>query len=222
VYIKQIGNLLENIQLVDPTAIMHAAVETDNSKPIDKKKDMNANMTIFLAHAPVGKDRNGSSQKRITRRRRGEEARMNLTPLTPACILRWSSCRMWTQRPSFPKRRMNSDVRVGSTFVKSNCNAWRQLPHLSSIISTPSMILLHSAGNLLTYLKRHIKTWRATSCSQRSLSTQKSRISTSAKVSRSFLVSQDLNFGTTQGRCRKRDKLISLNAICRQFHSSDC
>ncbi len=37
-YVKQIGNLLENIQLVDPTAIMHAAVETDNSKPIGKKR----------------------------------------------------------------------------------------------------------------------------------------------------------------------------------------
>jgi hypothetical protein len=37
-YVKQIGNLLDNIQLVDPTAIMHAAVETDASKPIKKKR----------------------------------------------------------------------------------------------------------------------------------------------------------------------------------------
>ncbi len=31
VYVKRIGNLLENIQLVDPTAIMHATVESGNS-----------------------------------------------------------------------------------------------------------------------------------------------------------------------------------------------
>jgi hypothetical protein len=102
-YIKQIGNLLENIQLVDPTAIMHAAVETDNSKPIGKKEELNANMTIFLAYAPVGKDRNMFKPIKNNNKKKGEEARMNLTPLTPACILRWSSCRMWTQRPSFPE-----------------------------------------------------------------------------------------------------------------------
>ncbi len=31
VYVKQIGNLLENIQLVDPTAITHATVKSGNS-----------------------------------------------------------------------------------------------------------------------------------------------------------------------------------------------
>jgi hypothetical protein len=101
-YIKQIGNLLENIQLVNPTAIMHAAVETDDSKPIGKKEEMNANMTIFLAYALVGKDRKAFKPKKRTRRR-GKEAMMNLTPLTPAYILCWSSHWMWTQRPSLPK-----------------------------------------------------------------------------------------------------------------------
>jgi hypothetical protein len=37
-YVKQIGNLLKNIQLVDPTAILHAAVESDDTKPIGKKE----------------------------------------------------------------------------------------------------------------------------------------------------------------------------------------
>ncbi len=37
-YVKQIGNLLENIQLIDPTAIIHATVKTVNSKPIGKKR----------------------------------------------------------------------------------------------------------------------------------------------------------------------------------------
>jgi hypothetical protein len=36
-YIKQIGNLLKNIQLVDPTAILHTAVKTEATKPIGKK-----------------------------------------------------------------------------------------------------------------------------------------------------------------------------------------
>jgi hypothetical protein len=102
-YVKQIVNLLENIQLVDPTGIMHAAVKTDDLKPIGKKEEMDPSMTIFLAYALVGKDRNAFKQKRITTRRRGKAARMNLIPLTPACFLRWSYCRMWTQRPFFPK-----------------------------------------------------------------------------------------------------------------------
>jgi hypothetical protein len=38
-YVKQIGSLLENIQLVDPSAILHAAVEPDATKPIGKKKN---------------------------------------------------------------------------------------------------------------------------------------------------------------------------------------
>jgi hypothetical protein len=63
-YVKQIGNLLDRIQLVDPTAIMHAAVETDNSKPIGKQEEMNTNMTIFLAYAPVQKDRNAFKPKK--------------------------------------------------------------------------------------------------------------------------------------------------------------
>jgi hypothetical protein len=37
-YVKQIGNLLKNIQLVDPSTIMHAAVKMGASKPIGKKR----------------------------------------------------------------------------------------------------------------------------------------------------------------------------------------
>jgi hypothetical protein len=38
-YVKQIGSFLENIQLVDPSAILHVAVETDSTKPIEKKRN---------------------------------------------------------------------------------------------------------------------------------------------------------------------------------------
>ncbi len=40
VYVRQIGLLSENI-LVDPTAIMHASVELDNTKPLGSKSEMN-------------------------------------------------------------------------------------------------------------------------------------------------------------------------------------
>ncbi len=53
-YVKQIGNLLENIQLVNPLAIMHAADEMGGAKPLGSKTKMSTNMTVFLAYAPVG------------------------------------------------------------------------------------------------------------------------------------------------------------------------
>jgi hypothetical protein len=40
VYVKQIGNLLKNIQLVNATAIMHTVVESENSKPLGSKAEM--------------------------------------------------------------------------------------------------------------------------------------------------------------------------------------
>jgi hypothetical protein len=75
VYVKQIRNLLKNIQLVDPTAIMHAAVKSENSKPLGSKAEMNTIMTIFLAYAQVGKNTNAFKQKKITTRRRDAKAR---------------------------------------------------------------------------------------------------------------------------------------------------
>jgi hypothetical protein len=56
-YVKPIGNLLENIQLVDPLAIMHVADESRCTKPHGSKSEMSTNMTVFLAYAPVGLSR---------------------------------------------------------------------------------------------------------------------------------------------------------------------
>jgi hypothetical protein len=54
-YVKQTRNLLDNIQLVDSAhAIMHATDETGGSKPLGLKEEINTNMTIFFAYAPVG------------------------------------------------------------------------------------------------------------------------------------------------------------------------
>ena len=55
-YVKHIGNLLENIQLVDPLAMMHAVDESGGAKPLGSKSEMSTNMTVFLAYAPVGRN----------------------------------------------------------------------------------------------------------------------------------------------------------------------
>jgi hypothetical protein len=70
-YVKQIGNLLENIQLVDPTAILHAAVKSDDTKLIGKKEELRENMTIFLAYAPVGKNQNAFKPKKNNNKKKG-------------------------------------------------------------------------------------------------------------------------------------------------------
>jgi hypothetical protein len=49
---------------VDPSAILHAAVESDATKPIGKKEELSNNRTIFLAYAPVGKNRNAFKPKK--------------------------------------------------------------------------------------------------------------------------------------------------------------
>jgi hypothetical protein len=70
-YVKQIGSLLENIQLVDPSAILHAAVESDATKPIGKKEELSNNMTIFLAYAPIGKNQNAFKPKKNNNKKKG-------------------------------------------------------------------------------------------------------------------------------------------------------
>ncbi len=58
IYVKQIMNLLENIQLVNHCTIMHAADETGGAKPLGSKTKMITNMTVFLAYALVGSNAN--------------------------------------------------------------------------------------------------------------------------------------------------------------------
>jgi hypothetical protein len=53
-YVKQVGLLFENIQLVNPTAIMHAFIKSETVKLLGSKSEMSDNMTIFLGYAPVG------------------------------------------------------------------------------------------------------------------------------------------------------------------------
>jgi hypothetical protein len=55
-YVKHVGSVFENIQLVDPLAIMHAVDENRGDKPLGSKSEMSTNMTVFLAYAPVGRN----------------------------------------------------------------------------------------------------------------------------------------------------------------------
>jgi hypothetical protein len=70
-YVKQIGNLLENIQLVDPMAIMHAVDKTGGTKPLRSETKMSTNMTIFLAYAPVGSNANAFKPKKNSNKKQG-------------------------------------------------------------------------------------------------------------------------------------------------------
>ena len=70
-YVKQIGLLFENIQLVDPTAIMHASVELATAKPLGAKSEISDNMTIFLSYAPVGGNSNVFKPKKNNNKKKG-------------------------------------------------------------------------------------------------------------------------------------------------------
>ncbi len=84
VYVKQIRNLLKNIQLVNPTAIMHAVVESGNSKPLGSKAEMNTNMTIFLAYASVGNNANAFKPKKNNNNKKGRKGKDKLDTLDPS------------------------------------------------------------------------------------------------------------------------------------------
>ncbi len=69
-YVKQIGLLFENIQLVAPTAIMHASVESATTKPLGAKSEMSDNITIFLRYIPVSGNSNVFKPKKNNKKER--------------------------------------------------------------------------------------------------------------------------------------------------------
>jgi hypothetical protein len=83
-YVKQIGSLLKNIQLVDSSATLHAAVESDAMKPIGKKEELSNNMTIFLAYAPVGKNQNAFKPKKNNNMKKGRRRKDKPELLDPS------------------------------------------------------------------------------------------------------------------------------------------
>jgi hypothetical protein len=83
-YVKNIGNLLENIQLVDPLAIMHAVDESGGAKPLGSKTEMSTNMTVFLAYAPVGRNTKAFQPKKNTDKRKGKKGKDEPSNLEPS------------------------------------------------------------------------------------------------------------------------------------------
>jgi hypothetical protein len=86
-YVKHIRNLLENIQLVDPLAIMHAVDESGGAKPLASKSEMSTTMTVFLAYAPVGRNAKAFQPKKNNDRRKGRKGKDEPDTLDPSVYL---------------------------------------------------------------------------------------------------------------------------------------
>ena len=74
-YVKQIGLLFENIQLDDPTAIMHASVESATAKLLGSKSEMSNNMAIFPGYATVGRNSNVFKPKTNNNKKKGRHGK---------------------------------------------------------------------------------------------------------------------------------------------------
>ncbi len=62
-YVKHIGTLFENIQLVNPLAIMHAVDKSGGPKPLGSKTEMSTNMTILFGIRASGAQHEGIPTK---------------------------------------------------------------------------------------------------------------------------------------------------------------
>jgi hypothetical protein len=83
-YVKHIGSLFENIQLVDPLAIMHAVDENRGDKPLGSKSEMSTNMTVFLAYAPVGRNARAFQPKRNNDKKKSRRSKDEPDTLDPS------------------------------------------------------------------------------------------------------------------------------------------
>jgi hypothetical protein len=83
-YVKHIGNLFENIQLVDPLAIRHAVNESRGAKPLGSKTKMSTNMTVFLAYAPVGRNTRAFQPKKNNVKKKGKKGKDDPDNLEPS------------------------------------------------------------------------------------------------------------------------------------------
>jgi hypothetical protein len=179
---------------------MHATVKSGNSKPCGFKAEMNTNMTIFLAYAPVGNNANTFKPKKNNNKKKGCKGKDDLDTLDPSIY------------PTFIfSLDVDPNTIVSSVTHEFGCTGGfyfckKQLQCVETV--TPFIIYYLYTLNGITTLHT-ARDWKATSCSQRSLSIQKSQRSTSGEASQSFLDSQVLNFVIIQGRCRRHDVLIS-------------
>jgi hypothetical protein len=146
-YVKQIGSLLKNIQLVDPSAILHAPVKSDTTKPIGKKEELSNNMTIFLTYAPVGKNQNAFKLKKNNNKkkgRRGKDEPELLDPSVYPTLVFLSDVDPETIVSRVTHEFCHVD---GFYFQRSSYSAWRQSLPSSFFIYTLSTILQPFALN---------------------------------------------------------------------------
>jgi hypothetical protein len=69
---------------VDPSAILHAAVKSDATKPIGKKEELSNNLIIFLTYAPVGKNQNAFKPKKNNNKKKGRSGKDEPELLDPS------------------------------------------------------------------------------------------------------------------------------------------
>ena len=122
-YVKHIGNLLENIQLVNPLAIMHAVDESGGAKPLGSKSEMSTNMTVSWRMRRWDAIRRLSNQRRTTTGGRVGRARMSLTLSILAFIRRWYFHPTLNQKLSSPAWHTNWVEQGDSIFGRSNSSA---------------------------------------------------------------------------------------------------
>ncbi len=82
--VKQIGLLFENIQLVNPTAIVHVSVESETAKPMGSKSEMSNNMTIYLGYAPDGDNSNIFKPKKNINKKKGRHGKDEPNMINPS------------------------------------------------------------------------------------------------------------------------------------------
>jgi hypothetical protein len=83
-YVKQKGLLFKNIQLVDPTAIMHASIESETTKLLGSKSEMSDNMTIFLGYAPFGGNSSIFKPKKNINKKKGRHGKDEPNMIDPS------------------------------------------------------------------------------------------------------------------------------------------
>ena len=141
-YVKQIGLLFENIQLVDPTAIMHVSVELATAKPLGAKSEMSDNMMIFLGYAPVGGNSNVFKPKKNNNKNKGRHGKDEPDLINPSVYptLIFSTN---VDPDTITSRVAHEFCRArGFYFRKKISSASRRPPPSLFITYTPSMILL--------------------------------------------------------------------------------
>jgi hypothetical protein len=83
-YVKQIGQLFENIKFVDPMPVMHASIESETAKPLGSKSGMSNNMTIFLGYAPVGVNSNVFKPRKNSNKKKGRHGKDEPDMINPS------------------------------------------------------------------------------------------------------------------------------------------